>query len=59
MAKDRIENAKRIAGVSKMADTSLMGGAITEDEHRKVKRKTKELALDNLFEAMANYCSQE
>ena len=59
MAKDRIENAKRIAGVSKMADTSLMGGVITEDEHRKVKRKTKELALDNLFEAMANYCGQE
>lgn len=59
MAKDRIENAKSISGVSEMADAALMGGTITEDEHRKVKHKAKELALDNLFEAMANYCSKE
>lgn len=58
MTTNRIENAKRLADVSKMADTALMGGAINKEEHRRVKRKVKGLELNNLFKAMADYCSK-
>lgn len=58
MATNRIENAKRLAGVSKMADTALMDGAISKEEHRHVKRKVRGLELDNLFKAMTDYCNK-
>ena len=58
MASKRIEHAKHLAGVSKMADTALMGGTISKEEHRRVKRKVKGLELDNLFKAMADYCKK-
>jgi hypothetical protein len=58
MTTNRIENAKRLAGVSKMVDTALMGGTIGKEEHRLVKRKVKGLELDNLFKAMADYCKK-
>lgn len=58
MATNRIENAKRLAGVSKMADTALIGGTISKEEHCCVKRKVKGLELDNLFKAMADYCKK-
>lgn len=57
MATNKIENAKRLAGVSKMADTALMGGIISKEEHHRVKRKVKGLELDNLFKAIADYCN--
>ena len=58
MATNRIENAKRLADVRKMADTALMGGAINKEEHCRVKRKVQGLELDNMFKAMADYCNQ-
>lgn len=58
MATNRIENAKRLADVSKMADTALMGGTISKEKHRRVKQKVKGLELDNLFKAMADYCNK-
>lgn len=57
MANKRLENAKRLETISKMTDVSLLGGRISEDEHKLVKSKLKELELDNAFKAMADYCN--
>jgi len=51
-----IERAKQLSGISEMADNSLMGGNITPEEHREIKGKLKDMQLDNVFNAMANYC---
>ena len=53
-----IENAKRLDAVSKMADTSFSGGIIEKDEHTRIKSKVRDLELDNLFRAMADFCDQ-
>ena len=58
MVKNRIKYAKRIADVSKMADMALMGGTVSNENHRDIKNKVKGLELDNLFKAMADYCNQ-
>lgn len=58
MATNRIEHAKRISAVSKMADSSLLGGIIDKDQHREIKSKARELELDNLFKAMADFCKK-
>ncbi len=39
-----------------MADNSLLGGVITPEEHKEIKGKARDLQLDNVFEAMADYC---
>lgn len=57
MANKRLENAKRLEAISKMTDVSLLGGGISEDEHKLVKSKLRELELDNVFKAMADYCN--
>lgn len=53
-----IENAKRLEAASKMADTALFAGIISEDDYTKVKSKVRELELDNIFKAMADFCNQ-
>lgn len=56
MANNVNENARRLDGISKMADASLMGGAISKKEHGEIKAKVRELELSNLFAAMALFC---
>ena len=56
MKKNVTENARRLDGISKMADVSLMGGAISKEEHGEIKAKVRELEFDNLFAAMALFC---
>ncbi len=55
---NRINNAKRLEAISKMADASLTGGFIDKDEHKRIKSKVRELELDNVFKAMADYCKK-
>lgn len=50
------KNAKRLDDIGRMADASLMAGNLTKDQHGKIKRRVRELELDNLFAAMALYC---
>lgn len=56
MKKNLTENTRRLVGISKMADASLMGGVISKEEHGEIKAKVRELELDNLFAAMASFC---
>lgn len=58
MANKVIERARRLDGISKMADASLIGGAISKEEHGEIKAKVRELELDNLFAAMAFFVSK-
>ena len=58
MASNPIENAKRLEAISKMSDVALTGGSISKDEHNSIKSKVRELELDNMFKAMADYCNQ-
>ena len=58
MATNRIQHAKRISAVSEMADSSLLGGIIDKDQHREIKRKAREMELDNLFKAVAEFCKK-
>ena len=51
-----IERARHLSGISEMADNSLLGGVITPEEHKEIKGKARDLQLDNVFEAMADYC---
>ena len=53
-----IENAKRLDAISKMADSSFFGGIIDKDENTRIKTMVRELELDNLFKAMADFCNQ-
>ena len=53
-----IKNAKRLEAVSKMADTSFFGGIIEKDEYIRIKSKVRDLEIDNLFKAMADFCNQ-
>ena len=53
-----IENAKRLEAVSKMADTALFAGIIDEDQHAGIKSLARDLELENLFMAMADFCNQ-
>ena len=53
-----IENAKRLDAVSKMADTALFAGIIDEDQHARIKSRARDLELENLFRAMADFCNQ-
>lgn len=56
MAHNVIESARRLSGISKMADESLIGGVISKEEHGEIKAKVRKLELDNLFAAMAFFC---
>lgn len=58
MANKVIERARRLDGISKMADASLIGGAISKEENGEIKAKVRELELDNLFAAMAFFVSK-
>lgn len=53
-----IENAKRLAAASKMADTALFAGIIDEDQHSGIKSRARDLELENLFRAMASFCKK-
>ena len=53
-----IENAKRLESISKMADTATFAGIIDKDDHARIKSVVRGLELDNLFEAMADFCNQ-
>ena len=44
--------------VSAMVDSAKFSGTISEDEHRELKTRTKEAAMDLLFKMMAQYCSK-
>ena len=55
MAANVIENVKCLNNVSKMADSALMGGTLTKEEHEKAKKEIQRLVFDNLFKAMAIY----
>lgn len=50
-----IENAKRLEAVSKMADAALFAGVINEEQHAGIKSRARELELDNIFKAMADF----
>lgn len=58
MGNKMIEHARRLDGISKMADASLMGGAISKEEHGEIKAKVRELELSNLFAAMSLFMSK-
>lgn len=58
MKTNRIKQAKRLGDVSRIADTSFLGGIIDKDQHTRIKSKVRELELDNIFKAMADYCDQ-
>lgn len=58
MKTKRIKQAKRLGDVSRIADTSFYGGIIDKDQHAQIKSKVRELELDNIFKAMADYCNQ-
>lgn len=58
MANKVIERARRLDGIGKMADASLMGGAISKEEHGEIKAKVRELELSNLFAAMTLFVSK-
>ena len=53
-----IESAKRLEAVSKMADTALYAGVIDKDQHTRIKSRARDLELENLFRAMADFCNQ-
>ena len=53
-----IKNAKRLEAVSKMADTSFLGGIKEKDEYIRIKSKVRDLEINNLFKAMADFCNQ-
>lgn len=44
--------------VSSMADNAFMLDKISEEEHKDLKGKIRGAELDNLFAAMAAYCSK-
>lgn len=44
--------------VSSMADNAFMLGKISKEEHKDLKGKIRGAELDNLFAAMAAYCSK-
>lgn len=58
MANKMIEQARRLDGIGKMADASLMGGAISKEEHGEIKAKVRELELSNLFAAMTLFVNK-
>lgn len=47
-----------LARVSRMTDSALMLGNISEEEHKDLKGKIQDAELDNIFAAMAAYCSK-
>lgn len=53
-----IERAKRLEAVSEMADTALAAGVIDKDQHAGIKSRARDLELENLFRAMADFCNQ-
>lgn len=53
-----IENAKRLEAASKMADAALFAGIIDEDQHARIKSRARDLELENIFRAMADFCNQ-
>lgn len=50
-------NLKGLVQASSMADHFFMLGNITEEEHKDLKGKIRDAELDNIFAAMAAYCS--
>lgn len=50
-----IENAKRLEAVSKMADAALFAGIINEEQHARIKSRARDLELENLIRAMADF----
>lgn len=51
-------NLKGLVRVSSMTDNALMTSSITESEHEDLKGKIRDAELDNIFAAMAAYCSK-
>ena len=47
---------KGLNRLSQDIDNAHLCGAITDDQHRELKAKTKEAAMDNFFAMMAQYC---
>lgn len=52
------QNLEGLTIVSGMADNAFMLGNITEEEHKDLKSKIRGAELDNIFAAMAAYCSK-
>ena len=52
------QNLEGLTRVSSMTDNALMLGNITEEEHKDLKGKIRGAELDNIFAAMAAYCSK-
>lgn len=51
-------NLKGLVRLSSMADNALMLGNISEEEYKDLKGKIRGAELDNIFAAMAAYCSK-
>ena len=52
------QNLEGLTRVSSMADNAFMFGNISEEEHKDLKGKIRDAELDNIFAAMAAYCSK-
>lgn len=52
------KNLEGLTRVSSMADNALMLGNITEEVHKDLKGKIRGAELDNIFAAIAAYCSK-
>ena len=58
MKKNKIEeNLEGLDYVSRLTEHAYHFGSITEEEYRTLKRKIYEKEMDNIFAAMASYCS--
>lgn len=52
------KNLEGLTRVNSIADNALMLGNITKEEHKDLKGKIRGAELDNIFAAMAAYCSK-
>lgn len=52
------KNLEGLTRLSSMADNALMLGNISDEEHKDLKGKIRDAGLDNIFAAMAAYCSK-
>ena len=53
-----MKKVKQLNKISKITDNALMTGGITKEEHREIKKRIKDLELDNLFKAMEAFCKK-
>lgn len=51
-------NIKGLTRLSNMADDAFTFGNITKEEYKDLKGKIRGAELDNIFAAMAAYCSK-